>query len=330
MGYQLVVGDCLETMKGLDAGSVQCCVTSPPYLGLRDYGHPDQIGLEETPDAYVAKLVDVFREVKRVLRDDGTVWVVIGDSYATTPTGNMGTKSKLNGAYTSETYTRTIAEQYTKHTRPPIPVGLKPKDLIGIPWMVAFALRADGWWLRSDIIWHKPNPMPESVTDRPTKAHEYIFLLSKSKSYFYDADAIREENAGILPYGDKRNFKMNNESAQGRHGKGSMFAGGTREEYIEKYYTNGRNRRSVWTVTTKPYAEAHFATFPEALIEPCILAGSKVGDTVLDPFCGSGTTLAVALRHGRNGIGIELNADYIALAERRIGKVQMPLLEASL
>lgn len=319
MTYTLIQGDCIETMRGLPANSVQCCVTSPPYYGLRNYeGGDAEIGKESTTDEYVSKLVDVFREVRRLLKDDGTCWINLGDSY--------------NGSGKGPTGYNDIGDQHERQgfdSRATKVDGLKPKDLIGIPWMVAFALRADGWWLRSDIIWSKPNPMPESVTDRPTKSHEYIFLLSKSQRYFYDADAIREPNAGDLPYGDKVNFKMNDEAAQGRHGKSSMFAGGSRQEYIEKYYTNGRNRRSVWTVTTKPYSGAHFATMPTKLVEPCILAGSRVGDTVIDPFNGSGTTGAVALKHGRKYIGCELNADYIELAHERIRRSQPVLFEVS-
>lgn len=589
---RILQGDCLETLKTLDAGSVQTCVTSPPYYGLRDYGHDGQIGLESTPDEYVAKLVEVFRQVRRVLRDDGTVFLNLGDSYygsgkgvmgdgsivggpkqrtnqgtmrgTLTPTRgggqravSYGTSGKAPGDYqdrdclcgnlcdvcrvvyqshksrndgllvamltaslsapnqghtesgrdhlpTSDSVhqgsrnaraiqgqpqivrpaderlravlvstigesfpqlldvclqrgaacvcllcARSLAdcvqvyahtsndllgldghiqdnglrgdqqmrrnqctdkvcgccngiESYPYYTTAYHSGQLKPKDLIGIPWLVAFALRADGWYLRSDIIWHKPNPMPESVTDRPTKAHEYIFLLSKSREYYYDNAAIMEPNAGDLPYGDKRNFKMNDDAAQGRHGKSSMFAGGSRQEYIEKYYTNGRNRRSVWTVATQPYEGAHFATYPVKLIEPCILAGTSahgccakcgapwvrevererlpinelpedhpayrknnasryagvsmrndaadgrmvvtststtgwqptctcnadvVPCTVLDPFSGSGTTGAVALKHGRRYIGCELNPEYIELAYTRIGQSQPMLLE---
>lgn len=281
----------------------------------------NQIGLEQTPEAYVAKLVDVFREVRRLLRDDGTLWLNLGDSYA----GYWGdAKARAKGERSSAD-TNGWTNGFNMNARPNFHAafdgsGIKPKDLIGIPWMVAFALRADGWYLRSDIIWHKPNPMPESVKDRPTKAHEYIFLLSKSKRYYYDAEAIKEPNAGDLPYGDKRTFKMNDDGAQGRHGKSSMFAGGSRQDYIERYYTNGRNKRSVWTVTTKPYSGAHFATFPPNLILPCILAGSREGDFILDPFCGSSTTGVVALQNKRKYIGIDLNPAYNELGEARIQK----------
>jgi len=307
--YQLLLGDCIEVLKTLDAGSVQTCVTSPPYYGLRDYGHDGQIGLEETPEAYVAKLVDVFREVRRVLHSTGTIWVNLGDSYVGSansggsgPRGDGGIPYRVEGLPTKKGD------------------GMKPKDLMGIPWLVAFALRADGWWLRSDIIWAKKNCMPESVMDRPTRSHEYIFLLSKSSKYFYDTDAIRE------PY---------NESSLGRYkyefGKGSAAAiakspaVGNGDGHNADPNPSGRNKRSVWFVSTKSYSGAHFATFPPDLIEPCILAGSKAGDTVLDPFNGSGTTGAVSLKHNRNYIGIELNPEYIELAHSRITQAQ-PLL----
>ena len=254
--------------------SFQCCVTSPPYFGLRDYGHADQIGLEQTPEDYVVKMVEVFRGVQRVLKDDGTLWLNLGDSYA---------GSGPSGA------------------------GLKHKDLIGIPWRVAFALQQDGWYLRQDIIWHKPNPMPESVRDRCTKAHEYIFLLSKSERYLFDSKAMKEP--GVIPAGTK--------AAKGSAERASQPGVNSRPpEY--KIYDGTRNRRSVWTVNTKPYRGAHFATFPPKLIEPCILAGCPAGGTVLDPFGGSGTTGQVAVEHGRSAILCELNAEYIGLAKQRI------------
>jgi DNA modification methylase len=283
--------------------SVHCVVTSPPYYGLRDYGVDGQLGLEETPEQYIAAMVAVFREVWRVLRDDGTLWVNIGDSYSTqSGKGNNVPQTK----WTKNTYPENAPHRNRASNQTP---GIKPKDLIGIPWMLAFALRADGWYLRSDCIWSKPNPMPESVTDRPTKAHEYLFLLSKRERYFYDSNAVREENAGSPPWGDKRNFKMNDERAQGRHGNG-MFSGGTREEYIEKYYTNGRNRRTVWEeledefmqflnwkaqqpgglpdvfkIATAPTPYAHFATYPPTLVEPCIKAGTS--ERGVCPVCGA-------------------------------------------
>lgn len=264
---------------------------------LQQYFEPAEIGLEATPELYVAELVAVFREVWRVLRDDGTVWLNLGDSYV---------GSANNGGVETKTMQGTQAA-----TGKGLPTkrgnGLKPKDLIGIPWRVAFALQADGWYLRQDIIWHKPNPMPESVTDRCTKAHEYIFLLSKSARYYYDAEAVAEPITS-LGFGG-----ISNKSSSKRNGTGL--------ESDINYEPNGtRNRRSVWTVATKPYAEAHFATYPPELITPCILAGCPVGGTVLDPFGGSGTTAAVAISHGRNAILCELNPDYGELIHERVGE----------
>ena len=362
-------GCCLESLLQLPEQSVQCCVTSPPYWGLRDYGVPGQFGLESTPDEFVAKMVAVFREVRRVLRDDGTLWVNIGDSYARDITSGP---SGFNGkhAYIG--------------TKPPPQMNLKcyggslkPKDLCGIPWMVAFALRADGWYLRSDIIWSKPNPMPESVKDRPTKAHEYLFLLSKSQRYYYDAGAIKERcvqdemangfRGGAYcnnetfdnAEGGKRktmgNYKMPDGWDTGPGGHGSFHRdgrekgrsardnfkreGSKREQAIpnqtkgthrtdrddSQYDLGTRNKRTVWTVATQPYKEAHFATFPPKLIEPCILAGSRPGDIVLDPFNGSGTTGVVSLKHGRQYIGCELNPDYINLTVPRLQQAQQQL-----
>ena len=318
----LYCGDAIEVLRTLPPNSVQCCITSPPYFGLRSYldnGHAEkalEIGTEETPDLYVTRLVEVFREVRRVLRDDGTVWLNLGDSY------NSGAQYNAHtGMHKADRYAETQDKQWAGH-RPMID-GLKPKDLIGIPWMVAFALRADGWYLRSDIIWHKPNPMPESVTDRPTKSHEYIFLLSKSATYFYDADAIAEDAAMDSGFAKQR---LNGIATWGKR-DGFMNHNGNQDNNTLWQDTGKRNKRSVWTVPTRGFPEAHFATFPEKLIEPCILAGSKAGDTVLDPFCGSGTTLAVALKYHRNAIGIELNPDYHALAHRRIERTQPTLLE---
>ena len=298
MTWQIREGDVLERLAEIPDGSIHCCVTSPPYWGLRDYGVDGQLGLEKTPDEFVAKMVEVFCEVKRVLRDDGTCWVNLGDSYATSGGGSHKDWHKNKGISNSSVR---AGNDYTERND-----GLKPKNLCGIPWRVAFALQADGWYLRSDIIWHKPNPMPESVTDRPTKAHEYIFLLSKSAKYFYDADAIREEPTGrtdpIRSFGKPK-------YADGTIGQGDGYA-------IDGM--KGRNKRSVWTVATAPYSEAHFATFPPKLIEPCILAGCPPYGTVLDPFSGSGTTGMVALRHDRNYIGIELNPEYAEMSRRRI------------
>jgi DNA modification methylase len=270
---RIMVGDCIASMKKLKAEAFNCCVTSPPYFGLRDYGHEGQIGLESSPDEYVAKLVEVFREVKRVLRDDGTLWLNIGDSY--NGSGGQGSKPNI------------MSKEAAKgRGGKPIKVdGIKPKDLIGVPWMLAFALRKDGWYLRQDIIWHKPNPMPESVTDRCTKAHEYVFLFSKSAQYYYNNEAIQEP-ALCTTY-----------KSVGRE---------------------TRNKRSVWSVQPHAYEGAHFATFPPDLIEPCILAGCPEGGTVLDPFGGSGTTGLVAQRFDRVATLCELNVQYAALAEKRI------------
>ena len=310
-------GDCREVLRTLPDESVHCCVTSPPYFGLRNYGCEGQIGLEATPDAFVAELVTVFREVRRVLRDDGTLWLNLGDSYAND--GKWG--GRTGGKHVKALHCSPIGrnKRYT---------GLKPKDLIGIPWMVAFALRADGWYLRQDIIWHKPNPMPESVTDRCTKAHEYIFMMSKSERYYYDHETIKEDSdAGSK--GSKFHTGKTGEHHLGRastkprkqDGHGRRHAGfneqwDNAEEAGEIKTT--RNKRSVWTVAPKPFKEAHFATFPPALIEPCIKAGCPAGGTVLDPFGGAGTTGLVADGLRRNAILIELNPEYAAIAERRI------------
>lgn len=285
-----------------DSVRAQTCVTSPPYFGLRDYGVDGQLGLEQTPEQYVAAMVEVFRCVRDVLADDGTLWLNIGDSYA----GQRGSQpGRVSGSGA------TVKGQGIGAG---VPNGIKPKDLIGIPWMIAFALRADGWFLRQDIIWHKPNPMPESVRDRCTKAHEYVFLLSKSERYFYDHEAAKEPAVSEKPAGNKR------------HKYADAYAAGVSEEHRTKAgllalhgveWAN-RNRRSVWTVATRPYKGAHFATFPPALVEPCILAGSRPGDIVLDPFMGSGTTAQVALQNGRRYLGCELNPDYAPLSRERI------------
>jgi DNA modification methylase len=294
-------GDCIETMKQWDAGCVQTCITSPPYYGLRDYGHEGQIGLEETPEAFVAKMVEVFREVKRVLRDDGTLWLNLGDSYCHTVDSHK-TKSEKQKSNKGADWDM-IKRKFDS--------SLKTKDLIGIPWMVAFALRADGWYLRQDIIWHKPNPMPESVTDRCTKAHEYIFLFSKSQKYHFDNEAIKE------PLSTEPHAPGNKASKDAGHLRNDV---GT--DRMEKVWGSDglRNKRSVWTVTTKPYSGAHFATFPPDLIEPCILAGAPEGGIVLDPFMGSGTTAHTALRAGRQYVGCELNGEYIKLANKRLSQ----------
>lgn len=317
MDYRIIEGDCIEGMRRLEGQSVNCVATSPPYFGLRDYGHDGQIGLEASPDAFVAKLVDVFREVRRVLRDDGTLWLNLGDSYFSTTKGTGGKNSSTLNAKRDENGTvigKSIVT-YDPIRISPGETGLKPKDLIGIPWRVAFALQADGWYLRQDIIWHKPNPMPESVRDRCTKAHEYIFLLSKSERYYFDHEAIREQS--VCAAGTAGNWKGNRDlrlpNGQTRFAKPNL--GGSID--------GKRNRRSVWTVATQPYKGAHFATFPPDLIRPCILAGCPKDGTVLDPFGGSGTTALVALEEGRKAILCELNPDYIALAHKRLEGLQL-------
>lgn len=301
------IGDCLQRMREIPSGSVQTCITSPPYFGLRDYGHDEQIGLEETPEQFVAKLVEVFREVRRTLRDDGTLWLNLGDSYAGSGKGRNadGTPAAKIGSKQA-TSKGTIEGLLAKASTP----DLKPKDLIGIPWRVAFALQADGWYLRQDIIWNKPNPMPESVTDRCTKAHEYIFLLSKSPKYYFDADAIKE------PATSTDNTSRDRDSGELNKVPGRTRMGGLKS----KHYAT-RNKRSVWTITTKPYKGAHFATFPPELVESCVLAGAREGDTVLDPFGGSGTTAGVALLHGRKAILCELNPEYGTFIQGRIDQI---------
>lgn len=316
---EVIQGDALEVLKTLPDESVQTCITSPPYFGLRDYGVNGQIGMEESPDAYVQKLVQVFREVKRVLQKDGTLWLNLGDSYT-----NRGT----------------IALQPKK-----APPGYKQKDLFGIPWMVAFALRTDGWYLRQDIIWAKPNPMPESVTDRCTKSHEYIFLLAKSQKYYYDNKAIKEPmtsdrpdmaQKGIrtglaylsqdkIPSNDRKKYERTH-AAGGTNIVGHNGNRKANGEPFDFVISGTRNKRDVWTVPTKPYREAHFATYPEDLVEPMILAGSPTKGVVLDPFAGSGTTLAVAKRLNRQWLGIELSEVYIELAKRRIASSPTPML----
>lgn len=342
------VGDCLEIMRGMESGSVQTCITSPPYFGLRDYGVAGQIGLEPTPAQFVVRLVEVFREVRRLLRDDGTLWVNLGDSYASSAggyseTGSRGTSSRPSiGA-------GTMAAVVKGHVRRP-PAGLKPKDLIGIPWRVAFALQEDGWYLRQDIIWSKPNPMPESVTDRCTKSHEYLFLLSKSPRYYYDQGAIREQAAksslarwaqdieqqvGSSRVPGKSNGAM--KAVGGRSRRDSFDRGGAVASHVlpgqraaqhrvardpATHDTDSRNKRSVWTVATVPSKADHFAISPEKLIEPCVLAGAPAGGLVLDPFMGNGTTAVTAERLGRRWVGCELNPKTASDAQARIHSVQ--------
>ncbi len=302
-------GDCRETMREWARQNVkaQTCVTSPPYYGLRDYGHEGQIGLEETPEQYIAAMVEVFRCVWDVLEDNGTLWLNIGDSYYNYRPGKGQALVKQSVANNDQDLPQTCARRGNKLD------GLKEKDLIGIPWMLAFALRADGWYLRQDIIWHKPNPMPESVQDRCTKAHEYIFLLSKSQKYYYDINAIKEE-AHTTDASDRNRDESRLNNTPGR----TRMAGLTTNHYETK------NKRSVWTVTTKPYEGAHFAVFPQDLIEPCILAGAPVGGVVLDPFMGSGTTAQVAQHLGRKYLGCELNPAYAELQKKRL---QQPSFE---
>ena len=289
---KILQGNCLEVLKDLPEQSVNTCITSPPYWGLRNYQEEEQLGLEDTPEEFVESLVKVFREVKRVLRDDGTVWLNLGDTYCGTghkgnytdpkhKEGRNGQKIALNNKID----------------------GLKSKDLVGIPWRVALALQQDGWYLRQDIIWHKPNPMPESVTDRCTKSHEYIFLLSKNAKYYFDNESIKEDSVTIIK---KRTRKTGTGVDSNIGNKGSAGNNGK------------RNKRSVWTVPTKPFKGAHFATFPPDLIEPCVLAGCPEGGTVLDPFGGAGTTGLVAEQNNRDSILIELNPDYIEIAEKRL------------
>jgi DNA modification methylase len=319
--WQILEGDCREVLKTLDAGSVQCVVTSPPFWGLRDYGIGDsQLGLEPTPKLYVEHLVEIFREVRRVLRDDGTVWVNLGDSYHSGDRGGYRKDShRWEGSPLQPSAKGTHMEVVSPNRLPQ--KGLKDKDLVGIPWRTAFALQADGWWLRSDIVWSKPNPMPESVTDRPTRAHEYIFLLTKRARYFYDADAIRE------PFADGRMGNPGTYESVHPGAKG-ILRDGKHPGWNQNGDITARNKRSVWHIATEPFPEAHFAVFPTKLIEPCVLAGSAKGDLVLDPFCGSGTVGVVALRHGRRFIGIDANPEYCEMARRRIDQ-DCPLFNRS-
>jgi DNA modification methylase len=301
------------------SGVVQCCVTSPPYWGLRDYGSEGQLGLERTPEEYVAEMVQVFREVRRVLCDDGVCWLNLGDSYA----GSWGAQSRehagkhapnVSALSANQVKAAQIRESHTGSlSRTP---GLKPKDLVGIPWRVAFALQADGWYLRSDVIWSKPNPMPESVIDRPTKAHEYVFLLTKSEQYMYDSGAITETAASASQarynygFGGSKNVHLMADEATGV---------GTRTRLIgSRTFTGMRNARSVWSIATQPYSGAHFAVMPEALARRCILAGSRHGDLVLDPFLGSGTVARVAISLGRRAVGCDLQRAYMPLQQERM------------
>jgi DNA modification methylase len=302
---RIICGDNCEVMRTMPSESIDCCVTSPPYWGLRDYGHDGQIGLEPTPEEYVARMVEVFREVKRLLKDDGTLWLNLGDSYAT------GTKADRQQSTNPGVGANNLDAQNSV-PRIGTPVGLKTKDLIGIPWRVAFALQSDGWYLRQDVIWHKPNPMPESVRDRCTKAHEYVFLLSKSERYYYDAEAISEE---AVCAGVPQSFDTPYKNA-GR-GSGKKPSGNEKPGSVPVVY-NTRNRRSVWTITTKPYSGAHFAVMPADLVKPCIMAGCREGGVVLDPFSGSGTTAMVARDLSCRYVGIELNPEYVEISLKRL------------
>lgn len=339
--------NCLTGLKNLPDGSIDCCVTSPPYFGLRDYGTTDQIGLEETPELFIDALVQVFSEVRRVLKPEGTLWLNLGDSYAGSGKGNNpdGTPHKSKFASKNGTSLGTVVGINKPNKASGF--GLKQKDLIGIPWMAAFTLRSSGWYLRQDIIWHKPNPMPESVTDRCTKSHEYIFLLSKSAKYYYDQDSIKtkmaeasisrisqdiESKNGSNRVPGKKNGTMKAVRANGivrdlvlNYDSKEKFLRGNNER--EAIYNSEKqvplpdgtaNKKSVWTVTTKPFAEAHFATFPQDLIVDCIKAGCPEGGIVLDPFMGAGTTALVARKLNRNFIGFELNENYIAIANSRL------------
>ncbi|MBS3927696.1 MAG: site-specific DNA-methyltransferase [Sphingomonadales bacterium] len=306
MAVEIIVGDCRDVLAQMPDRSVQCCVTSPPYFGLRDYGVDGQIGLEASPEEFVGELVAVFHEVRRVLADDGTLWLNLGDSYAASGMGG-------NPAESSHRKQATNVGSLVAGRK--APDGFKPKDLLGIPWRVAFALQSDGWYLRQDIIWAKPNPMPESVTDRCTKAHEYIFMLSKSAQYFYDAASVAEPAVST----DVKKFTDGGRDKQRGHGRRHEGFNG---RYAAKLAADGvpatRNRRSVWAVATAPFKEAHFATFPPEIPKLCIRAGSRVGDTILDPFGGAGTTGLVADGLGRNATLIELNSSYAAMAHNRI------------
>ena len=321
MRNTILFGDCRDTLKTLHghittgiAERPQMCVTSPPYYGLRDYGGEDkQIGQEQTPEQYIQNLVEVFRSVRDVLEDDGTLWLNIGDSYYNYRPGRGQGLVKQTVSNTKQDLPDMCPRRGNKLD------GLKEKDLIGIPWMLAFALRADGWYLRQDIIWHKPNPMPESVKDRCTKAHEYIFLLSKNRKYYYNHEAIKEKAVGER-WGGNKPINMDNTKDTD-----NTFSGLTRPR---KMVYDKRNKRSVWKVTTKPYKGAHFAVFPEELVEPCILAGSKENDIILDPFMGSGTTAMVAKKNSRAYLGCELNKEYATLQTDRISTIpaKLPLL----
>lgn len=341
---RILTGDVLDMLQSLPDCSVNCVVTSPPYFGLRDYGMAGQIGLEKTPAEFIQRLAEVFREVRRVLVDDGTCWVNMGDSYSGSGKGAWADDAsrEKNRARVKETYVPTRAESPTAGV---VFDGTKAKDLMGMPWRLAFALQDDGWFLRQDVIWAKPNPMPESVRDRCTKAHEYIFLLTKKAKYFYDQDAIAEpitdssvlrlsqniaDQLGSDRVPGKTNGTMKAVVKSGRNSRihVSRTPNGATPQARDEWQTDKqtRNKRSVWEIATQPYPDAHFATFPEEIPRLCISAGCPVGGVVLDPFMGSGTTCAVAKKLGREYIGIELNPEYVSLAQRRIADAQEPLV----
>ena len=308
MSAIILVGDVRTRLAEIPDKSIQSCITSPPYWGLRDYGQDEQIGLEQSPQDYVDAMVKVFQEVKRVLRDDGTLWLNLGDSYASFRDGKA-TPDTTRGNSNGTLVEKGLAKNRMASTF--VGTNIKHKDLVGIPWRVAFALQTDGWYLRQDIIWAKPNPMPESVKDRCTKSHEYLFLLTKSSKYYFDNQAIKEPSVSNVG------------NAKIRFG-GNKYGDSTDPKHVTKSGnvwepSETRNKRDVWNIPTKPFKGAHFAVMPEALVEPCILAGSREGDLVLDPFAGSGTVGVVALREGRKFIGAELNSEYAAIAVERIG-----------
>ena len=303
MSVEILSGDCVQSMKSMGAKSVDTVITSPPYYGLRDYGEDEQIGLEQTPEEYIQKMVNVFREIRRILKDEGTVWLNIGDTYAG---GGRGGDPKHSKGDNSQEATMPSIKKHDI---------FKPKDLMMIPFRLAIALQEDGWWVRQDIIWVKPNPMPEPVKDRCVKSHEYIFLLSKSKKYYFDHEAIKEPVADA----SRKNYQNGSRS----NGVNQDRNDNDMSERMKGVVFKTRNKRSVWTVNTKPYKGAHFAVFPTELIEPCVLAGCPIGGTVFDPFGGSGTTAIAAIKHGRNAIICELNEDYIKLAQNRIDNFKL-------
>jgi len=305
----ILIGDAKDKLKELETESIQSVITSPPYWGLRDYGNNGQIGLEQTPRDYVNSMVDVFNEVKRILRNDGILWLNLGDSYSSHKDCKSVGQTLAKGTLKQNAHKISKGMSVSRNTKMLKSVGLKNKDLVGIPWRVAFALQNEGWYLRQDIIWAKPNPMPESVKDRCTKSHEYLFMLTKSEKYYYDYEAIQEPTVSTRnghQFGGKKYNDPNNPIYDSA---GSFYKS-----------TGKRNKRDVWTIPTKPFKGAHFAVMPEALVEPCLLAGSKVDDLILDPFAGSGTVGVVAKKHNRKFIGIELNPDYAKIANDRINE----------